>query len=51
MTAVMPETPTVDAAAEADTVTSAKTFDVGTAVYGIMADLSLFGMGYVGKKR
>ena len=46
-TAVTPEAPTVDA----DTVTSAKTFDAGVAVYGAMAVTSLLGMGYVGKKR
>lgn len=34
-----------------DTVTSAKTFDTGVAVYAVMAAASLFGMGYVGKKR
>lgn len=36
---------------KADTVTSAKTFDAGTAVYGLLAVTSLLGMGYVGKKR
>lgn len=34
-----------------DTVTSAKTFDVGTAVYSVLAVASLLGMGYVSKKR
>lgn len=33
------------------TVTSAKTFDMGVAVYGAMAAASMLGMGYVGKKR
>lgn len=28
-----------------------KTFDAGIAVYGVMAVSSLFGMGYVGKKK
>lgn len=45
--AVTPEAP----AADADTVTSAKTFDAGVAVYGAMAVSALLGMGYVGKKR
>lgn len=40
------------AAADAAAVTSAKTFDAGVAVYGVMAALSMTGTAWVvGKKR
>lgn len=42
---------TVTDTTKADTVTSAKTFDAGVMVYGVMAVASVLGMGYVGKKR
>lgn len=44
-------TTVTEATPQTEDVTSAKTFDAGVAVYGVMAVASLLGMGYVGKKR